>query len=127
MGAECRPCTPHSRWRTRLFCKAGWRNVRRSVGPDQHRVWQMGSLTLQAHGSRMPPLHPSFALEDPTILQGRVAKRPEIGRSGPAPRLADGKPDLTGPWEPNAAPAPLIRAGGPDYSARPGGETSGDR
>src|SRR5215469_10717134 len=53
-----------------------------------------------------PALHPSFALQDPTILQGRVAQRPtDIGKSGPVPRLPDGKPDLTGPWEPNAIAA----------------------
>jgi hypothetical protein len=53
-----------------------------------------------------PAPHPSFALEDPSILQGRVAKKPtDIGKSGPVPRLPDGKPDLSGPWEPNAIAA----------------------
>src|ERR1700690_3100204 len=59
----------------------------------------------QTSKSIEPAPHPSFGLEDPSILQGRVAKRPEVGKSGPAPRLADGKPDLTGPWEPNAIAA----------------------
>lgn len=70
-----------------------------------------------------PPLHPSFALEDPTILQGRVAKRPEIGKSGPVPRLAGGKPDLTGPWEPNAIAANVnLKATGVDIPFTPEGE-----
>jgi hypothetical protein len=49
-----------------------------------------------------PPLQASFGLIDPSILQRQGIKKPDIGKSGPAPRLADGKPDLTGPWAPNA-------------------------
>jgi hypothetical protein len=59
----------------------------------------------QAPKASEPAPHPSFALEDPTILQGRQATKPQLGKAGPAPRLADGKPDLTGPWEPNAIAA----------------------
>jgi hypothetical protein len=49
-----------------------------------------------------PAPHPSFGLQDPTILQRTPSNKPQLGKAGPAPRLADGKPDLTGPWEPNA-------------------------
>ena len=49
-----------------------------------------------------PPLQASFGLIDPSILVRQGQKKPEIGKNGPAPRLADGKPDLTGPWAPNA-------------------------
>jgi hypothetical protein len=49
-----------------------------------------------------PPLHPSFGLQDPSVLQRAQQNKPVLGKAGPPPRLADGKPDLTGPWEPNA-------------------------
>jgi hypothetical protein len=49
-----------------------------------------------------PALHPSFGLQDPTIIQRTPANKPVLGKAGPAPRLPDGKPDLSGPWEPNA-------------------------
>ncbi len=49
-----------------------------------------------------PPLHPSFGLQDPSVLKRAEQSKPVLGKAGPAPRLADGKPDLTGPWEPNA-------------------------
>jgi hypothetical protein len=49
-----------------------------------------------------PPLHPSFGLQDPSVLKRAEQNKPVLGKAGPAPRLADGKPDLSGPWEPNA-------------------------
>ena len=49
-----------------------------------------------------PPLQASFGLIDPSILTRQGQRKPELGKAGPAPRLADGKPDLTGPWAPNA-------------------------
>jgi hypothetical protein len=64
-----------------------------------------GSLAFsQATGTQPtnPPLQASFGLIDPSILVRQGQKKPEIGKNGPAPRLADGKPDLTGPWAPNA-------------------------
>lgn len=49
-----------------------------------------------------PPLHPSFGLQDPSVLKKAQQDKPVLGKAGPAPRLPDGKPDLSGPWEPNA-------------------------
>src|SRR5690348_15867277 len=49
-----------------------------------------------------PPLHPSFGLQDQSVLKRAELSKSVLGKAGPAPRLADGKPDLTGPWEPNA-------------------------
>ena len=70
-----------------------------------------------------PAPHPSFALEDPSILQGRGANKPVLGKAGPAPRLADGKPDLTGPWEPNAINLNVnLKASGIEIPFSPEGE-----
>ncbi|MGZ6371725.1 MAG: hypothetical protein ACXWPM_13290 [Bdellovibrionota bacterium] len=44
----------------------------------------------------------SFGLQDATIIQRLAQTKPALGKGGPVPRLADGKPDLSGPWEPNA-------------------------
>jgi hypothetical protein len=49
-----------------------------------------------------PPLQASYGLLDPSILVRQGQGKPQPGKAGPAPRLADGKPDLTGPWAPNA-------------------------
>src|SRR5689334_15559435 len=59
-------------------------------------------LPAQAPSATEPPLHPSFGLQDPSVLKQTQPNKPVLGKAGPAPRLADGKPDLTGPWEPNA-------------------------
>jgi hypothetical protein len=50
----------------------------------------------------LPPLQASYGLLDPSILTRQGQRKPELGKAGPAPRLADGKPDLSGPWAPNA-------------------------
>ena len=49
-----------------------------------------------------PPKQASFGLEDSKVIQTLPQSKPVLGKAGPAPRLADGKPDLSGPWEPNA-------------------------
>jgi hypothetical protein len=49
-----------------------------------------------------PALQASYGLIDPSILQRAGLRKPELGKAPPAPRLPDGKPDLAGPWEPNA-------------------------
>src|SRR5579863_9026883 len=49
-----------------------------------------------------PPPQASFGLQDATVIQRLEQTKPVIGKGGPVPRLADGKPDLSGPWEPNA-------------------------
>jgi len=49
-----------------------------------------------------PPLQASFGLIDPSLLVRSNQRKPQLGKAAPAPRLADGRPDLTGPWEPNA-------------------------
>jgi hypothetical protein len=49
-----------------------------------------------------PPLQASFGLIDPSVLQRQNQVKPVLGKAPPTPRLADGKPDLTGPWAPNA-------------------------
>jgi len=70
-----------------------------------------------------PPLHPSFGLQDPTVLQRAQPNKPVLGKAGPAPRLADGKPDLTGPWEPNAIGANVnLKATGVEPPFTPEGE-----
>src|SRR5258708_7559179 len=52
--------------------------------------------------SDLPPLQASFGLVDPSVLARQGQTKPELGKAGPAPRLPDGKPDLGGPWAPNA-------------------------
>ena len=52
--------------------------------------------------SAEPPKRGSFVLEDPKAVLTLPESKPVLGKAGPAPRLADGKPDLSGPWEPNA-------------------------
>src|SRR6185436_227565 len=52
--------------------------------------------------SDLPPLQASYGLLDPSILTRTGLNKPVLGKAPPAPRLADGKPDLTGPWAPNA-------------------------
>ena len=49
-----------------------------------------------------PPPQASFGLQDATIIQRQAQTKPEVGKGGPVPRLVGGKPDLSGPWEPNA-------------------------
>ena len=51
---------------------------------------------------QLPPLQASYGLLDPSILQRAGLRKPEAGKAPPAPKLADGHPDLTGPWQPNA-------------------------
>ena len=48
-----------------------------------------------------PPPQASFGLQDPSVIQ-RLPKSEPGAKGGAIPRLADGKPDLTGPWQPNA-------------------------
>ena len=48
------------------------------------------------------PLQASFGLQDPSVLARQRQNKPVLGKAAPTPRLADGKPDLTGPWAPNA-------------------------
>jgi hypothetical protein len=67
----------------------------------------MGLLVAQAPqapaaAAPKPQLQASFGLIDPTLLQRSNQRKPELGKAAPAPRLADGHVDLTGPWEPNA-------------------------
>jgi hypothetical protein len=50
----------------------------------------------------LPPLQASFGLVDPSVLARQTQSKPELGKAGPAPKLADGTPDLRGPWAPNA-------------------------
>ncbi|MBV9742245.1 MAG: hypothetical protein JO099_00660 [Acidobacteriia bacterium] len=77
-----------------------------------------------APSSAEPPLHPSFGLQDPSVLQKTPANKPVLGKAGPAPRLADGKPDLTGPWEPNAIRENVnLKATGIEPPFTPQGET----
>jgi hypothetical protein len=65
--------------------------------------WFFGAVFLWAQApSPSPPPQASFGLQDPAILQRLAQTKPEMGKGGPVPRLADGKPDLSGPWEPNA-------------------------
>ena len=52
--------------------------------------------------SAEPAAQPSFGLQDASVLQRLAESKPLIGKGGPIPRLVDGKPDLSGPWEPNA-------------------------
>jgi hypothetical protein len=76
-----------------------------------------------AAGSSEAPVHPSFGLQDPSVLRGSQATKPVLGKAGPAPRLADGKPDLTGPWAPNAIAANVnLRATGVEPPFTPAGE-----
>ena len=50
----------------------------------------------------LPPLQASYGLLDPSVLTRQGQRKPELGKAPPTPKLADGKPDLTGPWAPNA-------------------------
>ena len=60
----------------------------------------------QTKPSSKPPGDPpqaSFGLDDPSILQRLPESKPVAGKTvGRIPRLANGQPDLSGPWEPNA-------------------------
>lgn len=49
-----------------------------------------------------PPPQASFGLQDPSVIQRLPESKPDAKLSGNIPRLADGKPDLSGPWQPNA-------------------------
>jgi len=58
-------------------------------------------------GAQAPPKstetpQASFGLQDATVIQRLAETKPGTVTGGPVPRLADGKPDLSGPWEPNA-------------------------
>lgn len=55
-----------------------------------------------ASGSKQPALHPSYGLINPSVLKREPEGRPVLGKAPPAPRLPDGRPDLSGPWQPNA-------------------------
>ena len=61
----------------------------------------LGAQTAPKSATEPPP-QASFGLQDATIIQRLAETKPAIGKGGAAPRLADGKPDLSGPWEPNA-------------------------
>jgi hypothetical protein len=53
--------------------------------------------------SNQAPAQASFGLQDPTLIQKLPqAPKPTEVKPGEIPRLPDGKPDLSGPWEPNA-------------------------
>ncbi len=70
-------------------------------------VWFLASAVFLGaqtapKSSTEPPPQASFGLQDATIVQRLAETKPAIGKGGAAPRLADGKPDLSGPWEPNA-------------------------
>lgn len=49
-----------------------------------------------------PPPQASFGLQDPSVIQRLPKSEPGPKAAGAIPRLADGKPDLSGPWQPNA-------------------------
>ena len=49
-----------------------------------------------------PPPQASFGLQDPSVIQRLPESKADAKLSGEIPRLADGKPDLSGPWQPNA-------------------------
>jgi len=59
-------------------------------------------LCSQTSPQTQPVPQASFGLQDSTIIQRLAETKPGIGKDVPIPRLADGKPDLSGPWEPNA-------------------------
>src|SRR5260221_7593873 len=61
----------------------------------------LGAQTAPKSATEPPP-QASFGLQDATIIKRLAETKPAIGKGGAAPRLADGKPDLSGPWEPNA-------------------------
>jgi len=49
-----------------------------------------------------PAPQASFGLQDPSVIQRLPESKADAKLSGPIPRLADGKLDLSGPWQPNA-------------------------
>jgi hypothetical protein len=68
-------------------------------------LWASSSLLLaQAIPQKQnePPPQASFGLQDPSVIQRLPESKADAKLSGNIPRLADGKPDLSGPWQPNA-------------------------
>src|SRR5258708_36251176 len=49
-----------------------------------------------------PPAQASFGLQDPSVIQRQPESKPDAKLTGPIPRLTNGRPDLSGPWQPNA-------------------------
>ena len=49
-----------------------------------------------------PPPQASFGLQDASVIQRLPESKPDAKLIGPIPRLANGQPDLSGPWQPNA-------------------------
>ena len=49
-----------------------------------------------------PPPQASFGLQDSSVIQRLPESKPDAKLTGPIPRLANGQPDLSGPWQPNA-------------------------
>ncbi len=69
------------------------------------------------------PPQASFGLQDPSILGRLKEDKPVLGEAGPAPRLPDGKPDLSGPWQPNAIRENVnLKATGVDIPFKPEAE-----
>ena len=68
-------------------------------------LWASSSLLLaQAIPQKQneAPPQASFGLQDPSVIQRLPESKPDARLSGAIPRLTDGKPDLSGPWQPNA-------------------------
>ena len=49
-----------------------------------------------------PTRQASFGLQDASVVQRLAQTKPDAAKNGAIPRLPDGKPDLSGPWQPNA-------------------------
>jgi len=64
------------------------------------------SVSLVGQQIQQKPNEPapqaSFGLQDPSVIQRLPESKADAKLSGPIPRLADGKPNLSGPWQPNA-------------------------